>query len=331
MCRQHVCTCMSIWIYIYNKVATRNIDWLWTPSHLRPMNQGGARPLIRAKVLLAIGSHPECHFNGEQDCIEDPGAADIDIHKIHWYCDLFFQILSNHVKPIILMIISNYPTSTQSSATEFSESRAWKNMPDGEKGNRHGYSSHPPHIKRPPRNHGLLGDVHIFGSNERRRFFIIGGWDCADIPITKKDGDSALSSGVKCAKIEIPKLNKERSTSRKNHQTLFGFFHIFSANRGIHCQMVSVHSRKSDISRWWLWWWPMYLYSMIFYDYRTAPKGSKGYPYWGSKMIQHDPNHKAEVCDPWDLQAYSFMNIWAVTRKRPQVSGWKIWSTVIDH
>jgi len=47
------------------------------------MNQGGARPLIRAKVLLAIGSHPECHFNGEQDCIEDPGAADIDIHKIH--------------------------------------------------------------------------------------------------------------------------------------------------------------------------------------------------------------------------------------------------------
>jgi hypothetical protein len=114
------------------------------------MNQGGARPLIRAKVLLANGSHPECHFNGEQDCIEDPGAADIDIHKIHGYCDLFFQILSNHVKPIILIIISNYPTSTQSSATEFSESRAWKNMPDGEKGNRHGYSSHPPHINPPP-------------------------------------------------------------------------------------------------------------------------------------------------------------------------------------
>lgn len=221
-----VCLYEYMYIYIY-KVATRNIDWLWTPSHLRPMNQGGARPLIRAKVLLAIGSHPECHFNGEQDCIEDPGAADIDIHKIHWYCDLFFQILSNHVKPIILMIISNYPTSTQSSATEFSESRAWKNMPDGEKGNRHGYSSHPPHIKRPPRNHGLLGDVHIFGTNERRRFFIIGGWDCADIPITKKDGDSALSSGVKCAKIEIPKLNKERSTSRKNHQTLFVFFSYF--------------------------------------------------------------------------------------------------------
>ena len=134
------------------------------------------------------------------------------------------KILSNHVKPIILLIISNYPTSTQSSATEFSESRAWKNMPDGEKGTAMATHHIPRILNAPPRNHGLLGDVHIFGTNERRRFFIIGGWDCADIPITKKDGDSALSSSVKCAKIEIPKLNNERSTSRKNHQTLFGMF-----------------------------------------------------------------------------------------------------------
>ena len=43
------------------------------PSHL----QGKARPLVGAKVVLAIGSHPEGQFNGEQKCVEDPWADDL--------------------------------------------------------------------------------------------------------------------------------------------------------------------------------------------------------------------------------------------------------------
>ena len=154
--------------------------------------------------------------------------------------------MSNHVKPIILIIISNYPTGTQSSATEFSESRAWKNMPDGEKGNRHGYSSHPPHIKSPPQEPWFIRGFPYFLNQRTAAFFHNRGMGLCKHPHHQEGWRFSPILRCQMCKDEIPKLNKERSRSRKNHQTLCIFF---SANHGIHCQMVSFHSRKSDISR----------------------------------------------------------------------------------